>query len=428
MRYFLIDDLRAEETKRLCEHLDAMDLGAGLDGIYWLPIPAHMLSAVQKEHESQCGPYVMALECEETSLRLELLVRARGRIRCECVAYASPELQRCLDVERFCRHSLKMADGDTWLLAVSGGADSTALLCIMALLAPQHDWQLHVATVDHQLRPESAEDAAFVAGLCRGWRIPCRILTADVPRLARQEGLGTEEAARRARYALLKQARQACGATAILLGHHRSDVTEDQMLRFLRGTGWPALGGMRAEDAERHLLRPLLRTDKHALKELLHCCGILWREDASNADTRYTRNRLRHTLLPLLRQENPRLEDSCLNLWELAGIDGEYWQQELEHHLARTPWQEAPGSITLPRALLRGTHAALRLRLYHRAVARLARLSGRQARSATPLGPDQAWHGGRGGTTFQLPGSIMAHLKGGSIRFYVEKRQAVRKS
>ena len=84
MRYFLIDDLRAEETRRLCEHLDAMDLGAGLDGIYWLPIPAHMLSAVQKEHESQCGP----------SLRLELLVRARGRIRCECVAYASPELQR----------------------------------------------------------------------------------------------------------------------------------------------------------------------------------------------------------------------------------------------------------------------------------------------------------------------------------------------
>ena len=347
-----------------------------------------------------------------------------------------PELQAlpsrlarlCLDVERFCRHSLKMADGDTWLLAVSGGADSTALLCIMALLAPQHDWQLHVATVDHQLRPESAEDSAFVAGLCRGWHIPCRILTADVPRLARQEGLGTEEAARRARYALLEQARLACGATAILLGHHRSDVAEDQMLRFLRGTGWPALGGMRAEDAERHLLRPLLRTDKHALRELLHCCGILWREDASNADTRYTRNRLRHTLLPLLRQENPRLEDSCLNLWELAGIDGEYWQQELAHHLARTPQQESPGSITLPRALLRETHAALRLRLYHRAVARLARLSGGQARSATLLALDQAWQEGRGGTTFQLPGSIMAHLKGGSIRFYVEKRQAVRKS
>ena len=132
--------------------------------------------------------------------------------------------------------------------------------------------------------------------------------------------------------------------------------------------------------------------------------------------------------VPLLRQENPRLEEACLNLWELAGIDGEYWQQELEHHLARTPWQEAPGSITLPRALLRGTHAALRLRLYHRAVARLARLSGGQARSATLLALDQAWQEGRGGTTFQLPGSIMAHLKGGCIRFYVEKRQAVRKS
>lgn len=353
-----------------------------------------------------------------------------------CGMIPVPELQTlpsrlarlCLDVERFCRDGLHMADGKSWLLAVSGGADSTALLCIMALLAPRHDWQLHVATVDHQLRPESAEDAAFVARLCQDWRIPCRILTADVAHLARQDGLGTEEAARLARYALLEQARLACDAAAILLGHHRSDVAEDQMLRFLRGTGWPTLGGMRAEDAERHLLRPLLRTDKHALKELLHCCGILWREDSSNADTHYTRNRLRHTVLPLLRQENPRLEEACLHLWELAGIDGDYWQQELERHLARTPWQEASGSITLPRALLRGAHAALRLRLYHRAVARLARLSGGQARSATLLALDQAWQDGRGGTTFQLPGNIMAHLKGGSIRFYVENRQSAQKN
>lgn len=347
-----------------------------------------------------------------------------------------PELQTlpsrlarlCLDVERFCRDGLNMADGKSWLLAVSGGADSTALLCIMVLLAPRHDWRLHVATVDHQLRPESAEDASFVARLCQDWRIPCRILTADVARLARQDGLGTEEAARLARYALLEQARLACGAAAILLGHHRSDVAEDQLLRFLRGTGWPALGGMRAEDAERHLLRPLLRTDNRALKELLHHCGILWREDSSNADTRYTRNRLRHTVLPLLRQENSRLEEACLHLWELAGIDGDYWQQELERHLARTPWQETSGSITLPRALLRGAHAALRLRLYHRAVARLARLSGGQARSATLLALDQAWQDGRGGTTFQLPGNIMAHLKGGSIRFYVENRQDAQKN
>ena len=150
----------------------------------------------------------------------------------------------CLDVERFCRDRLKMQDSRAWLLAVSGGADSTALLCIMTLLAPRHGWLLHVATVDHQLRPESAGDAAFVAGLCRTWHIPCRILTADVSRLARQNGLGTEEAARRARYALLEQARRVCGATAILLGHHRGDVAEDQMLRFLRGTGrpWAACG------------------------------------------------------------------------------------------------------------------------------------------------------------------------------------------
>ena len=127
-----------------------------------------------------------------------------------------PELQTlpsrlarlCLDVERFCRDGLHMADGKSWLLAVSGGADSTALLCIMALLAPRHDWQLHVATVDHQLRPESAEDAAFVARLCQDWRIPCRILTADVARLARQDGLGTEEAFLFALVSLVEKGKQ----------------------------------------------------------------------------------------------------------------------------------------------------------------------------------------------------------------------------
>lgn len=323
----------------------------------------------------------------------------------------------CLEVERFSCHRLGMADDRDWLLAVSGGADSTALLCIMGLLAPRRRWRLHAATVDHRLRPEAAADATFVAALCRAWGIPCRIVSADVPRLRQKNGLGLEEAARQARYALLEQARHDCGAAAVLLGHHRADVTEDQMLRFLRGTGWPALGGMRARDDERHLLRPLLQTDKEQLRDLLRGCGIPWREDASNADTRYTRNRLRHAVLPLLRRENPRLDESCLHLWELAGTDQDYWQRELERHLARCPWQEADDSIILSRTLLRGMHAALRLRLYHQAVARLARLSGGQARAATLLALDRAWQEGRGGTTFQLPGGITASLKAGSIRF-----------
>lgn len=323
----------------------------------------------------------------------------------------------CLDVERFCRDALKMPDGARWLLAVSGGADSTALLCIMALLAPRHGWQLHVATVNHQLRPEAADETVFVTRLCRDWHLPCTVLTADVPRLAREQGLGTEEAARLARYALLEQTRQACGAEAILLGHHRADLAEDQMLRFMRGTGWPALGGMQARDAKRHLLRPLLYMDKRDLKELLRHHGIIWQEDSSNTDIRYRRNRLRHAILPLLRQENPRLDATCLHLWELAGTDADYWEQELGRHLARCPWQETADSILLPRPLLRGTHAALRLRLYHRAVAQLARRSGGQARSATLLALDRAWQEGRGGTSFQLPGGITARLKGGSIRF-----------
>lgn len=93
MRWYGIDGLRAEDTAKLAAALAAMELGSGLDGLFWLPVPAALLSPRQVEHGESCGPHVMGLELEETSLRLELLVRARGRLRCDCVQYASPELR-----------------------------------------------------------------------------------------------------------------------------------------------------------------------------------------------------------------------------------------------------------------------------------------------------------------------------------------------
>ena len=351
----------------------------------------------------------------------------------------------CLEVERFCLVRLRLARGSTLLLALSGGADSTALAFVLHLLAPRLGLTLHAMSVDHGLREESAQDAASVLQLCQRLGIACTVRQADVRGLAASGGIGVEDAARRLRYALLEQERAALGADFIVLGHHMADVSEDILLRLTRGTGWPALGGMAARDDGRRLLRPLLASDAHALKDLLRECGLSWCEDASNQSRQYKRNRLRLDVLPLLRQENPALDRTLHDLWQLARIDEDYWNKTLDAALVAHPWivgepaaevqkdqSTASGpSLTLPARLLSELHPAARLRLYMRAVRWLCRpatgkagvdsdstgqLHG-QARARTLLALDDALAKGRGNTRFQLPGGLVASLKGGSVVF-----------
>lgn len=93
MRWYAIDDLSADETARLRTALRDMRLDSGMDGLFWLPVPRELLCTLQAEHEESCGPHVMALEVEENFLRLEMLVRARARLRCDCVRYAGAALR-----------------------------------------------------------------------------------------------------------------------------------------------------------------------------------------------------------------------------------------------------------------------------------------------------------------------------------------------
>ena len=343
----------------------------------------------------------------------------------------------CLEVERFCLLRLGLERGSRVLLALSGGADSTALAHVLHLLAPRLGLTLHALSVDHGLRAESAQDADFVLQFCKKLGIVCTVRQADVRGLAASNKIGIEDAARKLRYALLEQERAALGADFIALGHHAADVSEDVLLRLTRGTGWPALGGMAARDDQRHLLRPLLATDADALKDLLRGCGVSWCEDASNQSRQYKRNRLRLDVLPLLRQENPSLDRTVQDLWQMARLDEDYWNKTLDAALAVNPWLAHPAasengpSLTLPAKLLTGLHPAARLRLYVRAVRYLCgmgrnhendrddspgQLHG-QARARTLLALDEALASGRGNTRFQLPGGLEAYLKGGSVVF-----------
>ena len=342
----------------------------------------------------------------------------------------------CLEVERFCCQRLGLAQGSRLLLALSGGADSTALALVLHMLAPRMGLTLHALSVDHGLRAESAQDAEFVLQLCKKLGIGCTVRQADVRGLSASGKIGIEDAARKLRYALLEHERVTVGADFIALGHHAADVSEDVLLRLTRGTGWPALGGMAARDDERRLLRPLLATDAQALRGLLAECGIGWCEDASNQSRQYKRNRLRLDVLPLLRQENPSLDRTVHDLWQMARLDEDYWNKALDAALAENPWLELPAaggdgpSLTLPAKLLSGLHPAARLRLYVRAVRCLCRAAAGdigeddgagqlhgQARARTLLALDEALASGRGNTRFQLPGGLEAYLKGGSVVF-----------
>jgi hypothetical protein len=91
MRIYLIDELTADNVSAIEDALARKELGGGMDGIYFLPVPEALLTSEQREHVEDCGPHVMAVETEETGVNLELLVRAKGKIRCSCIAYATPE-------------------------------------------------------------------------------------------------------------------------------------------------------------------------------------------------------------------------------------------------------------------------------------------------------------------------------------------------
>ncbi|MCS6971014.1 MAG: tRNA lysidine(34) synthetase TilS [Planctomycetes bacterium] len=189
-----------------------------------------------------------------------------------------------------------LPDGAVVTAAVSGGADSVALL---DLLIRARRWRVWCWHLDHGLRPDSAEDARFVAELAARLGAPCRSARAEVRAALRGDGI--EEAARRVRYALLRQAACELGAAAACTAHHRDDQAETALLQILRGCGPEGPAGIAPERPLApgvRLLRPLLRRRRQEL--IAHCLrhGLPWREDPSNADLSFARNRLRHRVLP----------------------------------------------------------------------------------------------------------------------------------
>jgi tRNA(Ile)-lysidine synthase len=186
-----------------------------------------------------------------------------------------------------------LTGGETVLVAVSGGADSVALLHLLLSLAPELSLKLHVLHVDHGLRPDSDRDAEFVRRLAARLGVPADVARVTVPR----EG-SVEAAARAERYAALDAHARRVGAQRIAVGHTADDQAETVLMRMLAGAGVRGLAGI--PPVRGRIIRPLIEVRRADLVELLEAAGLGWVEDPSNRETRFLRNRIRHELLPLL--------------------------------------------------------------------------------------------------------------------------------
>ncbi|MEX0865821.1 MAG: tRNA lysidine(34) synthetase TilS [Pirellulales bacterium] len=231
------------------------------------------------------------------------------------------------------------------VVAVSGGGDSVALACAMAALRghiAEPRQPLVLAHLNHGLRGNAAEeDARFVARLADDLGLPCELGRVDLPALAQQAGDGLEAAARAARYAFFEQVAERYSARYVATAHTRDDQVETILHRIVRGTGLRGLAGMpraRSLNSAVTLIRPLLAVRRDELRAYLQAIQQAFRHDATNDDARFTRNRLRNELLPLLRRDyNERVDEALWRLGEMSSEAGELverqladWRQTLE--------------------------------------------------------------------------------------------------
>ena len=253
-------------------------------------------------------------------------------------------------------------------VAVSGGADSVALLHILFELRPRWDLRLMVLHLDHKLRgEESQQDSQFVIKLAQSLGLPYEIGEADVAHLARESGDNLEQAARLARQRFFRDFLSKGTVDRIALGHTRSDQGETVLYRLLRGSGTAGLSGIRPVNSD-GFVRPMLGISRSEVLEFLHGRGIEWREDSSNQDTKFDRNRIRHQLLPALSRDwNPALPETLANMAILAQDEETYWEKEIDA-LAGKLLTIKPPAVLIDRDSVATLSNAAARRLLRRAV------------------------------------------------------------
>jgi tRNA(Ile)-lysidine synthase len=262
-----------------------------------------------------------------------------------------------------------ISQGSRWIVAVSGGADSLALLHILYTLQNTLGCRLHVATLDHGLRGDAgAADATFVVQLAEAWGVPVTVGKVDTLTLAKRKQIGVEAAARIARYNFLAEVADRVGAEGVAIGHHAGDQAETVLMHILRGAGLNGLGGMSLKSpmpGHPHLvlIRPLLWSTRAEIETYCRERKLTPREDATNADTSFLRNYLRHKILPHLANLNPNIERLLGQLADIAQVEDDYLNHQLRQVTQSDAVRVGIKRITIRREVFRSLHPALARRV-----------------------------------------------------------------
>ena len=249
------------------------------------------------------------------------------------------------------RSDCRIQPEDLILVGVSGGIDS------MFLLSQLHEigQPVTAAVFDHGLRPEAAEECEFVASFCAGHSIPCVTGKGDAAACAAVHGMGIEEAARELRYRFLFETAAKLDAAAVAAAHHANDQAETVLMHILRGSGLDGISAMRPRGYLKEfsqtipLIRPLLGITRREIEEYAAETGLEYREDYTNKDQSYTRNRVRLDLLPKLENEyNPQIIASLCRLAETAALDKEILDGDCEEALRYAAFCGRQGDRYLP--------------------------------------------------------------------------------
>lgn len=280
-----------------------------------------------------------------------------------------------LEVATFIEKTLGIElKGKGVLIAVSGGVDSVCLLILLKVLQGKLNLLLEVAHLDHGFRTSSSQEANWVKALCKSMNIPCHVkqmcTTYDDGDKKTCTATGLEEKGRNWRYTFFETIRQKQNLDFVALAHNLNDLAEDQLMRLLRGCGWPELGGMPGFDPKRALIRPILMQPRTLLQEMLDKLNIPCIVDESNSSDLFMRNRVRMNLMPQLTQENTGYLEHSKNLWTMAQLDQVFWND----YLNQVEFIIEDNQLILPfSAVLLHTEAA-RLRIFRFCLQKLSEL------------------------------------------------------
>jgi len=330
-------------------------------------------------------------------------------------------------VLQYIREQHLLQPGQRVAVACSGGADSVALLRILADLRDELGVVLSVAHFHHQIRGAEADaDQQFVEDLAGRLQLEFYCGSGNVPAHAAAQKISLETAARDLRNHWFADLITQGKVDKIATAHTLDDQAETVLMRILRGTGARGLAGIAAAQKAKHLVRPLLTTSRLEIEAYLKKLGQPWRDDASNLDTSHTRNRVRHTLLPLLEREfNPAIRQTLADLADLAQAEDEYWNRELSSLLPRLVHEGKPSRsgrsssgesknvLGLDLSVLQRLPLALRRQAIYETAKRLGvSLEFKHIQQLTTLAEHE-----KPGKKVALPGGLMANRTAREIQF-----------